>query len=97
MVYIGFASHLDQNPYHGWLFAYNASTLAQAAVFNTTPNGTGAQGGKGALWASGGGPAADASGDLYAFIANGTFDAASGGTDYGDTAIKWTPTLTVAD
>ena len=96
-VYIGFASHLDQNPYHGWLFAYNAATLAQVAVFNTTPNGTGAQGGKGALWASGGGPASDALGNLYAFIGNGTFDAASGGTDYGDTAIKWTPTLNVVD
>ncbi len=38
-VYIAFASHCDNIPYHGWLFAYNASTLAQQAVFVSTPNG----------------------------------------------------------
>src|ERR1700730_11150048 len=38
-VYIGYAGHCDTTPYHGWMFAYNAATLAQTAVYSTTPNG----------------------------------------------------------
>src|SRR5258708_263547 len=36
-IFIAFASHCDINPYNGWLFAYDATTLAQKGVFNTTP------------------------------------------------------------
>ena len=52
-VYVGFASHCDNVPYHGWLFAYNAATFAQQAVFVTTANG-----GDGGFWMSGAGIAA---------------------------------------
>ena len=56
-VYAGFGSHCDANtsgtPYHGWLIGYDATTLAQVSIWNTTPNGTEA-----ALWNSGAGPAA---------------------------------------
>jgi hypothetical protein len=38
-VYIAWAYHCDNGPYHGWLMAYDARTLAQAAVWNATPNG----------------------------------------------------------
>ncbi len=37
-LYIAFGSYKDDNPYHGWVMAYNKDTLAQGAVFNTTPN-----------------------------------------------------------
>lgn len=46
---------------HGWVLAYNKTTLAQTAIFNDTPDGAG-----GGLWASGGAPAIDdTTGDLY--------------------------------
>ncbi len=96
-VYLAFASHADINPYHGWVFAYNASTLAQTAVFNTTPNGTGSEQGKGGIWMSGAGPAADAAGNVYVAVGNGTFSANSGGVDFGDSLLKLSGTLSVTD
>jgi hypothetical protein len=32
-VYFGYAAHGDLQPWHGWLFAYNATTLAQSVSF----------------------------------------------------------------
>src|SRR5262249_24266672 len=36
-IYIGFGSHDDIEPYHGWVFSYNASTLQRVAVFHSSP------------------------------------------------------------
>jgi hypothetical protein len=94
VVYIAWGSFGDQNPFHGWLMGYNSTTLAQVAVFNTTPNGT-----RGAIWQAGGGLSADANGYIYAQTGNGTFDANAGGADYGDSFIKFSTAsgLSVAD
>jgi Bacterial Ig-like domain (group 2) len=83
VVYIAFAGHSDTRPWHGWLLAYNATTLKPAASFNTTPNGYGAS-----VWESGCAPAADADGNIYVSTGNGTFDADFGGADYGDSILK---------
>jgi len=64
------------------LLAYNASTLAQIAVFNTTPNGS-----EGAIWQGGQGLVADAD-NIYFMTGNGSFDANTGGTEYGDSVVK---------
>jgi len=40
-VYLGYSSHCDQNTYHGFLIGYNASTLQQIGVFNSSPNTSG--------------------------------------------------------
>ena len=82
-VYLTWGSSCDVDPYHGWVMAYDAETLAQKAVLNVTPDGD-----EGGIWASDTGPAVDASGNIYVPTANGTFDAASGGRDYGDTELK---------
>jgi len=55
-IYIAFGSCS-----HGWVFAYDKSSLEQKAIFDDTNGGAG-----GGLWASGGAPAVDDStGDTY--------------------------------
>lgn len=90
VVYIAFASHGDVDPYHGWLLGYDAATLQQVAIFNATPNGS-----RGGIWQSGGGPSADASGNIFVITGNGTFDADAGGTDFGDSFLRLTQSVGV--
>jgi len=69
-VYIGFAAHGDEGPWHGWLFSYDASTLAQKAVLCLSPNNYGA-----GIWASGAGlPIDDGApgGRMFLVTGNGT-------------------------
>jgi len=68
-LYFGFGSHFDAGSYHGWLMSYQASTLQQTAVFNSSPNG-----GSGGIWQSGRGPVVDSNGDIYTVPGNGDFD-----------------------
>ena len=84
-VYVAFANHGFNPPYHGWILAYNASTLQQDWAFNTTANAQ-----SGGVWMGGDGIAADSSGNLFFATGNGTFDQNSGGGDYGDTLLKLT-------
>jgi hypothetical protein len=82
-VYVGFASHCDSPPYHGWLFAYDAATFAQHGVFVSTPNG-----GDGGFWMSGAGLAADANGNIFGATGNGTFTQ-SNPLQVGDSILKF--------
>ena len=83
-VYLGFGSTgCDTYAYQGWLFAYDSQLRQQLGVFVSTPNGT-----RGSIWQAGGGPAADSEGNIYLQTANGTFDANTGGLDYGDSILK---------
>jgi len=97
IVYIGWASHCDWAPYHGWLIGYDATTLQQKIVYNTTPGGS-----EGGIWMSGAGPAADASGNIYLSTGNGTVGVSgnpSDPTNRGEGVVKLTPsgsTLTVS-
>jgi hypothetical protein len=47
-VYFAFGSQGDHQPYHGWIFSYSATSLAQVGVWNSTPTGK-----EGAMWMSG--------------------------------------------
>ncbi|HEV3037115.1 MAG TPA: PQQ-binding-like beta-propeller repeat protein, partial [Candidatus Angelobacter sp.] len=86
---IPFSSHCDMGAYHGFLFAYNPSTLAKGAVFNTSPTGNG-----NSLWMSGQGPAVDGSGNIYFGTSNGTWDGVS---NFSESFIKLTSGLALAD
>jgi hypothetical protein len=89
MVYVGYASHCDKEPYHGYLMAYDARTLAQASVFNTSPTGSEAS-----IWQSGQGPAADADGNVYVVTGNGSWD---GVQNFSESFLKFTPQLKLLD
>jgi len=83
VVYLTWGSSCDVDPYHGWVMAYDPQSLAQKAALNVTPDGS-----EGGIWASDTGLGADASGNVYLATGNGTFNAASGGRDYGDSLLK---------
>ena len=88
IVYVAWASHGDNGPYHGWIIGYSATNLTlQVAKYNSTPDG-----GLGGIWQSGGGLAADASGNLYCVTGNGAFDGTfppiSGSDDFGDSVLR---------
>ena len=82
-VVIGWSSHCDITPWHGWIMSYSASTLTQEAAFNTSADGS-ANG----VWMSGGGLAADSNGNIFFASGNGTWN---GTTDYGDSIVKLGP------
>jgi hypothetical protein len=91
VVYTSWGSHCDIRPYTGWTIGYDRLTLVQTSVFNFAPNGSEA-----AVWAAGAGPAADANGNLFFQIANGTFDTTLNAAgfpslgDYGNAFVKLT-------
>ncbi len=97
-IYLAFASHGDNTPYHGWILGYSESSLALNAVFNDNPNGN-----DDGIWQGGGTLAyetVDGNTYLYFETGNGTFDTtltASPFTsglmipnqgDYGDSFVK---------
>jgi hypothetical protein len=68
-IYTTWSSHCDAGPYTSWVMAFSADTLAQTSVLNLVPNGN-----DGGIWMAGAAPGADASGNIYFIIGNGSFD-----------------------
>jgi hypothetical protein len=94
-VFLAWASHGDHGAYHGWVMAYDAANVAnQLGAWVDTPNGV-----MGGIWMSGGGPSSDGQGNIFIASGNGTFDANTGGSDYGDSAFRLTlgSSLSLAD
>lgn len=75
-VYIGWASHCDWGPYHGWLMACDATTLQKVATYMTTPDGS-----NGGIWMSGAAPSVDEFGNLYLAVGNGTVGTSANRSD----------------
>jgi hypothetical protein len=106
IVYIAFAAHGDNGPWHGWILAYNAATLKQTSAWCSSANGIGA-----GIWMGGAGIAADnlnptgnsPGGRLFIATGNGTFDAKTPYTNtmnYGDSIVRLNlnnGVMTVAD
>jgi len=94
IVYVGFSAYTEGqlSQWHGWIVAFNASTLAQTGVFCASPNGSG-----GGVWMSGNGLAADQAdtvnhpyGRMFIATGNGDYTAAppySSTMDYGDSVL----------
>jgi hypothetical protein len=89
-VYVTWASYGDIGAYHGYIYQFDKSSLNQTATFNDTPNGH-----AGGIWMSGAAPAVDSSGNLFCITGNGSFDASQ--SNYGDSFLKLTSSLSVAD
>lgn len=93
IVYIGYASHGDDGPWHGWLLAYSASTLKQTGAFCATRNGVG-----GGIWMSGAGIAGDLPdpvhhpyGRIFVPTGNGDYTATppyTNNMEYGDSILN---------
>jgi hypothetical protein len=89
IVYVGYASHCDREPYHGFLIGYDAKSLRQTAVLNTSPTGSEAS-----IWQSGQAPAVDAEGNIYAVTGNGSWD---GKVNFSESFLKLNPQLKILD
>ena len=86
VVYVAFGSRGDVDPWHGWVFAYQAADFSRLDLLCTTPNG--AQGG---IWQAGQGLLADAQGNVYAGTGNGDsrrVEGAPGGPNMGESFLK---------
>jgi hypothetical protein len=89
-IVIGFGSAVGVQPYyHGWILAFDKSSLLPTGVFNDTPNGN-----DGGIWMDGNSIQIDSQGYLYTATGNGTFDARLDArgfpsrSDFGDSVLK---------
>lgn len=96
MIYTAWSGYYgDCGNYSSWVIAFSADTLQQTGAIDLVPNTAGA-----GIWLGGGGPAADAAGNVYLSTGNAFGGNTPGITnDYGDTFVKLgsSATLTVAD
>lgn len=89
ILYVAFASHGDNGPYHGWIFVYDADTMTQLGIINTSPNALTDPSGypiaAGGIWQGGAGPASDGANIFFA-TGNGTFNPLN--KSYGDSIVR---------
>jgi hypothetical protein len=83
-VYVAFDSYSDTDPFHGWLFAYDAADLQTAPeVFISTPNGS-----RGGIGQSGAAPSSDSTGNVFVVTSDGKTAIPNTGTDRPDTVLR---------
>ena len=79
-VFVATAGSRDITPFHGWVFGYDLTTLAETAVVNLTANGM-----EGGVWQSMRAPVVDPSGNLYMETGNGDYD---GSANFGNSIVR---------
>jgi hypothetical protein len=84
-IYLTWASYCDNDPFHGWVMAYDKTSLQRNGVWVATPNG-----GDGGIWMTGAGMSADPSGNLFFATGNGSFETSGNPVDFGDSIVKMT-------
>src|SRR5215469_9151552 len=84
----------DCGAYSAWVMAFDAGTLKQSSAIDLVPNNSG-----GGMWMGGGGPAADAAGNVYVVSGNGFGDTPGTNSSFGNSFVRLTASggLTVAD
>jgi outer membrane protein assembly factor BamB len=91
-VYVSYGGNYgDCGSYHGWVVGIRTSGAADKISFEVAADGEG-----GAVWQSGGAPAADANGNLYVTTGNANPDPPEGGPDpkqYTESVVKLSPDL----
>src|SRR6202140_1486456 len=91
VLYLGFGSNYCNDSNSGWVLSYDAASLSQLAVFNTSPDF-----GLTSIWQAGVGLAADEAGNIFAETAEASgngFDVPSGGQTYCNSVLKLSPIL----
>jgi hypothetical protein len=84
LIFISWGSHEDENPYHGWIMSYSASTLQRNGIFCSSPDGF-----MSGIWMAGRAPAVDASGNVYYMVGNGDWN---GVRNFGESMLKFSAT-----
>jgi hypothetical protein len=95
VVYIGWGSHEDRDPWYGWLvgYGYDGAGFSQVGVLNAAPNYS-----RAGIWMGGAAPAADSNDRLYVVTGNAGFDvtnASPPNDDYGDSLLELSSSLDV--
>jgi hypothetical protein len=80
VVLVAWAAHEDLMPYHGWVMAFDQTTLARVGIFCVSPDASG-----GGIWQGGRAPAIDTAGNAYFATGNGRWD---GIRNFGDSLLK---------
>jgi hypothetical protein len=95
-IYIGFGSNACNDDNNGWVLAYDETSLAQTAVFDTSPDH-----GLTSIWQTGNGLAADENNNIFVETAEACpscYNIPQGGQTYSNSVLKLDPTtLTVGD
>jgi hypothetical protein len=88
-VYVTWGSHTDIHPYHGWIMAFDKTTLNLNVAFCVTPNDQ-----AGGVWMSGAAPSSDGT-NIFLATGNGDYD--PGDLNYAQSLLRLNQNLTVAD
>lgn len=97
-VIVSWGSFSDYGAYHGWMMAFDPASLQRVAIINFAPqyqssdwaSGPADHGGGASIWMGGAAPSVDDQGNIYAVAGDGSFNATTGGSNYGDSAMRIT-------